>query len=99
MTSAQSTDTRRAEARTPLPSAVAGSSIPGRFGWLRSKRIAVVAAAAFAVAAIAFGSAWFGFAAILPLLYFLPCAAMVYFCSKGMNNPGEGTAAKHHDEE
>lgn len=98
MTSSQSTDTRRAEARTPLTSPVAGSSTPGRFGWLRSKRIAVVAAVAFAVAAIAFGSAWFGFAAILPLLYFLPCAAMVYFCSKGMKNQ-EGTAAKHHDEE
>ena len=39
---------------------------------------------ALAVAAAVFGSIWFGFAAVLPLLYVLPCLAMLAMCMKGM---------------
>ncbi len=46
-----------------------------------------------AVAAAALGSAWLGFAAVLPFLYLLPCLAMVAMCMKGMKNqPGDGNA-------
>ena len=85
MTSVPSNDTRTAEASAPsMPTAGAASSTPKRFGWLRDRRrAAVLAAVAFTAAAIAFGSTWFGFAAILPLLYLLPCAAMLYFCRRG----------------
>lgn len=38
-----------------------------------------------AVAAGVLGSLWFGIAAILPLLYLLPCLAMMGLCMKGMN--------------
>ena len=99
MTKQPGTDSRTVEASMPPVSAAgAASSTPKRFGSLRGGRAAVLAAVALAIAAIAFGSAWFGFAAILPLLYLLPCAAMLYFCQKGMNNPAD-RPVKHHDEE
>lgn len=46
--------------------------------------------ATLTIAAIGAGSAWFGFAAILPLLYLLPCAAMIFFCRRGMSNSRTG---------
>ena len=99
MTKLPGSDSRTLEASmSPVPAAGAASSTPKRFGWLRGRRIAVLAAVALAVAAFAFGSAWFGFAAILPLLYLLPCAAMLYFCQKGMNNPAD-RPVNNHDEE
>ena len=99
MTRFPGTDSRTAEASMPPASAAgAAGSTAKRFGWLRGRRAAVLAAVALAVAAFAFGSAWFGFAAILPLLYLLPCAAMLYFCQKGMNNPAD-KPLNNHDEE
>ena len=99
MTRVPDTDSRTVEASMPPASAAgAASSAAKRFGWLRGRRAAVLAAGALAVAAFAFGSAWFGFAAVLPLLYLLPCAAMLYFCQKGMNNPAD-RPVKNHDEE
>ncbi|USA38944.1 hypothetical protein [Pelagerythrobacter marinus] len=35
-----------------------------------------------ALAALALGSIWLGFAAILPFLYVLPCLAMVAMCMR-----------------
>ena len=81
MSAVSSTETRKVEA-PPASAADTAGFKPKRFHWVRGRRAAVFAAAALAVAAIAFGSVWFGFAAILPLLYLLPCAAMIYFCRK-----------------
>ena len=52
-----------------------------------------VAGVALAIAAAVFGSIWFGFAAVLPLFYVLPCLAMLAMCMKGMKRskePGSG---------
>lgn len=59
-------------------------SAAGRTMWL------VLAAVALAAAALALGSAWLGFAAILPLLYTLPCLLMVAMCMRGMKSGGSG---------
>lgn len=48
----------------------------------------LVAAGLLAVAALALGSAVLGFAAILPLLYILPCAVMMAMCMKGHGKGG-----------
>lgn len=41
-----------------------------------------VTALAMALAALAISQNWIAFAALLPLLYLLPCAAMMYVCMK-----------------
>ena len=43
-----------------------------------------------ALAALALGSMWLGFAAILPFLYVLPCLAMVAVCMR-KNGTSTGT--------
>lgn len=52
------------------------SLLAGRNKWF------LIAAALLAVAALAFGSAWLGLAALLPLLYILPCLVMVAMCMR-----------------
>jgi len=45
------------------------------------------------LAALAVGANWIAFATLVPLLYVLPCAAMMFMCMKGMNhgpNSGNG---------
>jgi len=38
---------------------------------------------------------WFGFAAVLPLLYLFPCLAMMAMCMKGMKSTGpEGSGTQ-----
>ncbi|MEP2723234.1 hypothetical protein [Roseibium sp.] len=58
----------------------AGESCSGvsspRHKWL------LAASAVLALAALAFGSMWLGFAAILPFLYVLPCLAMLAMCMR-----------------
>lgn len=66
-----------------------------RFGIQLSRRGKAVLAVVLGAAAFALGSALFGFAAVLPLLYLLPCAAMLFFCHKGMSKQaadGHGAA-------
>jgi hypothetical protein len=44
---------------------------------------------------LALGANWIAFATLVPLLYVLPCAAMMFMCMKGMNygqNAGNGDA-------
>ena len=48
----------------------------------------LVAAAVLAVAGLAIGSSLLGFAAMLPLLYVLPCLAMLGMCMKGNGKGG-----------
>jgi len=52
------------------------SLLAGRNKWF------LIAAALLAVAALALGSAVLGLAAILPLLYILPCLVMVVMCMR-----------------
>ncbi len=47
----------------------------------------IVAAAAFAVS-----QNWIAFATLLPLLFVLPCAAMMVMCMKGMGNGQQPSA-------
>ena len=39
------------------------------------------------------GGAWWGFAAVLPLIYVLPCAAMMAMCMKGHRASGQTSGA------
>ena len=58
----------------------AGESCSGASSQRRKWLLA--ASAVLALAALAFGSMWLGFAAILPFLYVLPCLAMVAVCMR-----------------
>jgi len=48
--------------------------------------ICILATAVAGIVALASGWYWLGFAAIAPLLFLLPCAAMMAFCMKGTGN-------------
>ncbi len=50
---------------------------------LRGRSGLLILAAALAVAGLAGGWAWLGAAAVLPLLYTLPCTLMMAMCMKG----------------
>lgn len=54
---------------------------------VRSKWL-LVAAIVLAVAGLALGSSILGFAAILPLLFILPCLVMAVMCKKGHGKGG-----------
>ncbi len=42
---------------------------------------------------LALGESWIALATLVPLLYLLPCAAMLFMCMKGMNNgPKSGSS-------
>lgn len=58
------------------------SLLAGRSKWF------LVAAGLLAVAALVLGSAVLGFAAILPLLFILPCLVMAAMCMKGHGKAG-----------
>jgi hypothetical protein len=60
--------------------------------WLGGRRRMLVFTAA-GIAALASGWYWLGFAAIAPLLFLLPCAAMMAHCMKGIGN-GEGQCSE-----
>ncbi|MBN9563495.1 MAG: DUF2933 domain-containing protein [Alphaproteobacteria bacterium] len=64
-----------------------GSASSGGSGWL-AKRRGLIIAGLFIVAAAAFAVSqnWIAFATLLPLLFVLPCAAMMVMCMKGMGN-------------
>ena len=63
--------------------------------WLRGRTgMLLLAALVMGGAAFGLGWAWLGFAAVLPLLYVLPCLAMFAMCMKGMgSNRGAGSSA------
>jgi hypothetical protein len=56
--------------------------------YLQGRRGILVVAAAIGGAGLTFGWAWFGFAAVLPFLYVLPCAAMMAMCMRGHGGSG-----------
>lgn len=59
-----------------------GSLMAGRNTWL------LIAAVVLAVGGLALGSSILGFAAILPLLFILPCLVMAVMCMKGHGKGG-----------
>jgi len=64
----------------------------GTRGWLGGQRGLVIAAVVAAeAAALALGQHWLAAADLVPLLFVLPCAAMMFMCMKG--NHGQQTSA------
>jgi Protein of unknown function (DUF2933) len=76
--------------RPPRPSA-AWASVPV---FLRGHGGLAILAAALAATGLLAGWAWLGAAAILPLLYTLPCAAMMLMCMKGHGGSDRSASAK-----
>lgn len=62
--------------------------------FLRGRSGLLVLAAALAATGLLAGWAWLGAAAVLPLLYTLPCAAMMAMCMKGHGGSDGNAAAK-----
>lgn len=59
---------------------------PAALGWLSKPRGVVIALGAASVAAvIALSEHWLSITDLVPLLFVLPCAAMMLKCMKGMN--------------
>jgi hypothetical protein len=76
-----------------------GSDRPAR-SWLTGWRPLAIAGLLIAlIVALAVGQGWIAAATLLPLLYTLPCAAMMLVCMKGMNQgqqqPSPGQAQQH----
>lgn len=69
-----------------------GQSMPWRSGrsFLRGRPLLIVTLI-FAGVGVTAGWAWFGSAAMLPLLYVLPCAAMMAMCMKGHGSSNSST--------
>jgi hypothetical protein len=62
-------------------------------GSLRGRTGTLILAAALGMAGLFAAWAWFGTAAVLPLLYVLPCAAMMLLCMRGHGGSGEAPAS------
>ena len=79
---------------SPVPLTAARPAAAKAPTWLsRGRRMLVLATAVAGIVALASGWYWLGFAAIAPLLFLLPCAAMMAFCMKGTDN-GESQCSK-----
>jgi hypothetical protein len=62
----------------------------GTRGWLGGRRgIVIAAVVAVAATALALGQHWLAVANLVPLLFVLPCAVMMFMCMKG--NHGQQT--------
>jgi len=80
-------------AMSPAPSGQAGPVMSSR-RYLEGRRGHYALALMLAAVGLVFSGAWWGFAAILPLLYVLPCAAMMAMCMKGHGGSGQNSDAK-----
>ena len=69
--------------------AVMRVAVPKANSWLRGPRGMLVLVGFAGIVALAFGWYLLGFAAIVPVLYLLPCAVMMAMCAKGMSH-GDG---------
>lgn len=87
------TTTSNACATPHAPSDQAGPVTVAR-RYLDGRRNLYALALALAAAGLVLGGAWWGLAAILPLLYVLPCAAMMAMCMKGHGGSGQNPDAK-----
>jgi hypothetical protein len=68
--------------------------------WLRRWRwLAIAGVLIGAGTALALSQQWLAVATLVPLLYVLPCAAMMFMCMKGMNHgKPAGAATTAHNE-
>lgn len=72
------------EAQPDGPSAKrCGSKVSAKTKWL------ILTSVVLAMGAAVFGSVWFGIAAVLPLLYVLPCLIMMGMCMKMMRHTSD----------
>jgi hypothetical protein len=82
----------------PMTTPAAGSSSchnasQGSVSWLSRRRGLVFGGGAIvAGVALALSQHWLTVAELIPLLFLLPCAAMMFMCMKGMNH-GHQTSA------
>jgi hypothetical protein len=69
------------------------TTTPAAIGWLSGRRGLVIAmGVAAATAALAVGQHWLAIGDLLPLLFVLPCAVMMFKCMKGIDRePRTGT--------
>ena len=87
------TSTPNSFATSPAPSGQIGPVMVAR-RYLEGRRGLYALVLMLAAAGLVFGGVWWGFAAILPLLYVLPCAAMMAMCMKGHGGSGRNADAK-----
>ena len=61
----------------------------GAWRWLQDRRVLILGVVVIGFVALTLS--WNSLAALglLPLLYILPCMAMMYMCMKGMNHTGK----------
>ncbi len=63
--------------------------------WLAPRRgLVITGAVAAGIAALAFQQHWLVAADLVPLLFALPCAAMMFLCMKGMNHGQQTDTAR-----
>lgn len=61
------------------------------YGQVSRRTLWIIAGVAVAgLTVLALGANWIAFATLVPLLYVLPCAAMMVMCMKGMNHGQTG---------
>lgn len=87
------TSTPNSFATSPAPSGQIGPVMVAR-RYLEGRRGLYALVLMLAAAGLVFGGVWWGFAAILPLLYVLPCAAMMAMCIRGHGGSGQNSHAK-----
>lgn len=87
-----------AEPRAPVSAAQEGAcpmchgSGSSRQSWLAKRRgWVLLGSAAAAGTGLALGEEWMTFTGLAPLLYFLPCAAIIVFCMRGMTREAQTT--------
>ena len=69
--------------------------VQGSPTWLSGRRgLAVGAAIAAATAALALSQHWLAVADLVPLLFVLPCAVMMFHCMKGMKREAQTDGAQ-----
>jgi hypothetical protein len=76
----------------PIAIPAAQATVLAGFSFIRHRWGAVAMAVVLGMAAFGLGWAWLGLAAVLPLFYVLPCAAMLAFCMRCMRHEGGACA-------
>lgn len=61
---------------------------PGTPAYLKGRKGVLLVTAALGIIGLIAGWRWFGATAMLPLLYTLPCAAMMAMCMRGHGGSG-----------
>ena len=84
----QTTTLRRAYVRASI-----AQLVHNPFGSRGNRTRVLIAVAALGTAGLVAAWAWFGTAAVLPLLYVLPCAAMTLLCMRGHGGSGATSAS------